>query len=90
MARHRQHRRLTRRGIPNAVGLDATALSAAAVGLARIRAELTLAEELGVEIYVSSVTLTETLRGRRRDSRVHAVLWVTDPRPVTPQLGRAL
>jgi predicted nucleic acid-binding protein len=76
-------------GIPDAVMLDATALSGAAVGQFGIRAELSLAEELGVEVYVSSVTLTETLRGHRRDARIHAVLAGTDQKPVTPQLGRA-
>jgi predicted nucleic acid-binding protein len=69
--------------------LDATALSGAAVGQVWVRAELSLAEELGVEVYVSSVTLTETLRGHRRDARIHAVLAGTDQKPVTPQLGRA-
>jgi predicted nucleic acid-binding protein len=69
--------------------LDATALSGAAVGQVWVRAELSLAEELGVEVYVSSVTLTETLRGHRRDARIHAVLAGTDQKPVTTQLGRA-
>ena len=89
MARRRQRRQLRPGGIPDAVVLDATALSGAAAGQARIRAELTLAEELGVEVYVSSVTLTETLRGHRRDARINAVLTGTDQKPVTPQLGRA-
>ena len=40
-------------------------------------------------MYVSSVTLAETLRGHRRDARVHAVLAGTDQVVVTPQLGRA-
>ena len=89
MARRRQRRQLRTGGLPDAVVLDATALSGAAAGQARIRAELTLAEELGVEVYVSSVTLTETLRGHRRDARVHAVLTGTEQKAVTPQLGRA-
>ena len=89
MARRRQRLQLTPGGIPDAVMLDATALSGAAVGQFGIRAELSLAEELGVEVYVSSVTLTETLRGHRRDARIHAVLAGTDQKPVTPQLGRA-
>ncbi len=55
----------------------------------RVRAELSLAEELGVEVHVSSVTLTETLRGDRRDARIHSVLAGTDQKPVTPRLGRA-
>jgi hypothetical protein len=33
--------------------------------------------------------LTETLRGHRRDARVHAVLAGTEQQPVTPELGRA-
>jgi len=69
--------------------LDSSALSGAAAGQARVRAELTLAEELGVEVNVSSVTLTETLRGPGRDARVHAVLAGTKQQPVTAQLGRA-
>jgi predicted nucleic acid-binding protein len=89
VARRRQRRQLKPGGIPDAVMLDATALSGAAVGQFGIRAELSLAEELGVEVYVSSVTLTETLRGHRRDARIHAVLAGTDQKPVTPQLGRA-
>ena len=89
MARRRQRRQLRPGGIPDAVVLDATALSGAAAGQARIRAELSLAEELGVGVHVSSVTLTETLRGRRRDARIHAVLAGTEEKPVTPLLGRA-
>ncbi len=89
MARRRQRRQLKRDGIPDAVVLDAGALSDAASGQVRARAELSLAEELGVEVHVSSVTLTETLRGHRRDARVHAVLAGTEQTPVTPQIGRA-
>ena len=89
MARRRQRRQLKSGGTPDAVVLDATALSGAAAGSARIRAELSLAEELGVEVYVSNVTLTETLRGHHRDARIHAVLAGTEQKPVTAQLGRA-
>jgi len=69
--------------------LDSSALSGAATGQIRVRAELRLAEELGVEVHVSSVTLTETLRGHRRDARVHALLRGTEKQSVTPDLGRA-
>ena len=89
MARRQQRRKLRPAALPDAVILDAGALSGAAEGAARIRAELSLAEQLGVDVYVSSVTLTETLRGHRRDARVHAVLAGTDQRAVTPQLGRS-
>jgi predicted nucleic acid-binding protein len=69
--------------------LESSALSGAATGHIRVRAELTLAEQLGVDVHVSSVTLTESLRGHRRDARIHAVLAGTDQEPVTPQLGRS-
>ncbi len=89
MARRRQRRRLRPAALPDALVLDAGALSGAAAGEFRVRAELSLAEQLGVDVYVSSVTLTETLRGHRRDARMHAVLAGTDQKPVTPELGRA-
>lgn len=89
MARRRQRRRLRTATIPDAVMLDSSALSGAAAGQVRVRAELSLAEQLGVEVYVSSVTLTETLRGHHRDARMHAVLAGTAKNSVTPQLGRA-
>jgi predicted nucleic acid-binding protein len=89
MARRRQRSQLRTGAIPDAVVLDSSALSGAAAGQDRVRAELALAEELGVGVHVSSVTLTETLRGHRRDARVHAVLAGADQRLVTPQLGRA-
>ncbi len=89
MARRQQRRKLRPAALPDAVILDAGALSGAAEGAAWIRAELSLAEQLGVDVYVSSVTLTETLRGHGRDARVHAVLAGTDQQAVTPQLGRS-
>ena len=89
MARRRQRRQLRPGGLPDAVVLDSSALSAAAAGQVRLRAELRLAEELGVEVHVSSVTLTETLRGHRRDARIHSILNGTVQKAVTAQLGRA-
>lgn len=89
MARRRQRRQLRPATIPDALVLDSSALSGATAGQARVRAELSLAEQLGVEVHVSSVTLTETLRDHRRDTGVHAVLAGTDKKSVTPQLGRA-
>ena len=84
-----QRRQLRPRGVPDAVALDSGALSAAAAGDPRTRAELTLAEELGVEVHVSSVVLAETLRGHGRDARTHAVLAGLELDAVTPQLGRS-
>ena len=53
-----------------------------------MRAELSVAEQLGVEVHVSSVTLAEVLRGHARDARVHAFLAGVEHDPVTPKLGR--
>lgn len=89
MARRRQRRQLRPGGLPDAVMLDSGALSGAAAGEVRVRAELTLAEQLGVDVYVSSVSLAETLRGHRRDTRIYGVLSGTNQEPVTPHLGRA-
>ena len=89
MARRRQRRQLRPGALPNAIVLDSGALSGAAAGHSRVRAELSLAEELGVGVHVSSVTLAETLRGHPRDARIHALLAGTDQDTVTPQLGRA-
>jgi len=69
--------------------LDAGALSAAAEGDTRVRAELAVPDQLGVDVHVTSVTLAETLRGQRRDARVQAVMAGTVNDPVTPALGRA-
>ena len=89
MARRRQHQLLSPSGIPDAVLLDSGALSEAAGGHVRFRAELALAEQLGVTVHVSSVTLAETLRGHRRDARVDAVMGGIEQNPVTSRLGRA-
>ncbi len=89
MARRRQRNDVTPHHVPDGVVLDSGALGAAATGDPRVRAELTLAEQLGVAIHVSSVTLTETLRGHRRDARIHALLAGVVQHSVTPALGRA-
>jgi hypothetical protein len=88
MARRRRPRLLSERGLPDALVLDSGALSAAAGGEVRVRAELSLAEQLGVEAHVTSVTLAETLRGHPRDARLHAVLAGMAKDPVSPELGR--
>lgn len=89
MARRRQRVRLRVATVPDAVILDAGALSAAAAGDARVAAELSLAEQLGVRVSVSSVTLAEVLRGHPRDARIHFLLAGVDKHPVTAELGRA-
>jgi len=90
MARRRQQSRVrAHHHIPDSIVLDAGALSAGAEGDVRVRAEVSLAEQFGIEVHVSSVALAETLRGHRRDARVHAVLAGASQGAVTPQLGRA-
>ena len=88
MARRRRRRQLTGE-VPDAVLLDSEGLSAGAQGDARVRAELTVAEQLGARVHVSSVTLAEVIRGQRRDARVHSLLSAVEKVPVTPELGRA-
>jgi predicted nucleic acid-binding protein len=89
MARRRQIRQLRAGEVPNAVVLDAAGLSAGAQGNPRVRAELTVAEELGTRVHVSSVTLAEVLRGHPRDARAHLLLSGIEKVPVTTDLGRA-
>src|SRR5260370_37769484 len=57
--------------LPDAVVLDSEGLSRAS-GNQRVRAELTMARQFGATVYVSAVTLTETLRASPRDARVDA------------------
>jgi predicted nucleic acid-binding protein len=88
--RRRRDQLIRRSGaVPDALLLDSEALSAGAEGNPRVRAELAMAERLGVVVHVSSVTLAETLRGHRRDARVHLTLAGTQQETVTPALGRA-
>lgn len=89
MARRPQRRDLRAVAIPDAVVLDAGALGAAAEGHVRVRAELSVAEQVGARIIVSSINLAEVLRGHGRDARVHALLTAVEKESVTPELGRA-
>jgi predicted nucleic acid-binding protein len=90
MARQRRPRRLKpASAVPDAVILDAGALSAAARGDVRVRAELIIAEQIGVRVHVSAVTLTEVLRGHARDARIHTLLAAVIKDSVTPEIGRA-
>jgi predicted nucleic acid-binding protein len=89
VARRRQHRQLRAATVADALVLDSGALSAGAEGHVRVRAELAVAEQLGAQVHVSAVTLTEVLRGHHRDARVHALLSGFKREHVTPELGRA-
>jgi predicted nucleic acid-binding protein len=88
VARRRQRQPLSPGGIPDAVVLDSAALSAASEGHPRVRAELALAEQVGVAVHVSTVTLAETVRGHPRDARIHAILAGIEQDLVTTPLGR--
>jgi len=48
-----------------------------------------MARQFGATVYVSAVTLTETLRGSPRDARIHVLLKAVRKEPVTPEQGRA-
>ncbi|MHB1510966.1 MAG: hypothetical protein ACYCST_03495 [Acidimicrobiales bacterium] len=74
MARGTQRRPLRRGALPDAIVLDSGALGAAAQDDARVRAELTMAKQVGVPVHVSSVILAECLRGHQRDTRIHAII----------------
>jgi predicted nucleic acid-binding protein len=89
MARRRQPCRLRPAALPDALVLDSGALSDSATGDVRVRAELSLAEQLGTPVHVSSVTVTEVLRGHPRDALVHRLLAGIQQHPVTPEAGRA-
>jgi predicted nucleic acid-binding protein len=89
VAGRRRSRSLKTPAVPGGVVLDSAALSAAAHGDVRVRAELTIAEQLGVDVHASAVTLAEVLRGHRRDAGIHRLLAGVVTKSVTPTLGRA-
>jgi predicted nucleic acid-binding protein len=74
---------------PDGIVLDSGAISAALEGRFRILAELSLAERLGIPVRVSAVTLTEVLRGHRRDDLIRSLLRDAHQDPVTGEIGQA-
>ena len=72
-----------------AILLDAEGLSKAADAHPVVRAFLLAAELSRTPVVVSAVTLAETLRGQRRDARVHGVLGGCRIEPVSTEVGRA-
>ena len=68
--------------------LDAEGLSQGAVRGTEARSTINATRRAGKEIRVSAVTLTEVLRGRPRDARVHALLKLCLVKPVTEEVGR--
>jgi len=68
--------------------LDSEGLATLAAGDPRARAYLEVARKRRARVVVSAITLTEVLRGGRRDARVHQVLSRVVTIPVTPELAR--
>ncbi len=68
--------------------LDSEGLSRLAAGDAHVRAYLDSARVRRARAAASAITLTETLRGGRRDAAVHRVLSRITVVPVTAQIAR--
>jgi predicted nucleic acid-binding protein len=69
--------------------LDADGVSKAAAGQPVVRAYLAAATALGADVFVSAVTLAETVRGGGGDARVFRVLNAATVVPVSADVGRA-
>jgi predicted nucleic acid-binding protein len=74
--------------VPGSLILDSEGLSKLASGDARARAYLATAITRRARTCVSAITLTEVLRGGRRDATVHRVLSRIAVLPVTPEIAR--
>jgi predicted nucleic acid-binding protein len=68
--------------------LDSEGLSKLAAGDGRARGYLETALVRRARVAVSAITLTEVLRGGRRDTTVHRVLSRVTVLPVTPEIAR--
>lgn len=81
---------MARRGVATGgtLVLDSEGLVKLAEGHPRPRAYLDTARARRAGVVVSAITLTEVLRGGRRDARLHQVLSRIITLPVTPQLAR--
>jgi predicted nucleic acid-binding protein len=85
----RSRRRLRAVRVPDGIVLDSGAIGAALEGGSRVLAELSLAEQLGIPVKVSAVTLAAVLRGHRRDALIRSLLRAADQDPVTGEIGQA-
>ena len=74
---------------PRALVLDADGLTKAAGGDPRVRAYVTRARETDADIFVSTLTLTETLRGKSSDAKIHGLLKGAYRVPVSEDIARA-
>lgn len=68
--------------------LDSEGLSKLAAGDGRTRGYLETALARRARVAVSAITLTEVLRGGRRDAAVHRVLCRVTVLPVSPEIAR--
>ncbi|MFG2088873.1 MULTISPECIES: type II toxin-antitoxin system VapC family toxin [unclassified Spirillospora] len=68
--------------------LDSEGLAKLAEGHPLPRAYLDTARARRASVVVSAITLTEVLRGRPRDARIHQVLSRITTLPVTPLMAR--
>ncbi|GIJ30043.1 hypothetical protein Vqi01_52050 [Micromonospora qiuiae] len=75
-------------GTGGALVLDCEGLVKLAAGDQRVRAFLQTAHERGARVIASAITLTEALRGGRRDVNLHRVLSRIIVQPVSAELGR--
>lgn len=75
--------------IIRSVVLDATALSEAAQEGAQLRIQLRRAIRRGATLHTTAATLTEVLRGHRRDALIHRLLLSLKVRVIDEDLGRA-
>lgn len=73
---------------PRCLILDSGAVIGWARGDARVRAMLTRALELGVDVRIPTVVLAETLRGGPRDAPIHRVRAAVDVFPQTEAIAR--
>lgn len=75
-------------GSPGSLVLDSEGLSKLAAGDARTRAYLDSARDRGARVAVTTITLTEVLRGGPRDAGVHQVLSRIAVVPVSAAIAR--
>lgn len=69
--------------------LDSDGVTKLAAGDPLVRARQRIAIARGAQVAISSITLTEVLRGGPRDAPVHQVLSRVSTLPVTAEIGRA-
>jgi predicted nucleic acid-binding protein len=78
------------RGLPiRSVVLDASAITIAADKYSKVRGVLRRWQEDSADIYVAASTLTEVLRGHKRDALIHRLLASLNVYVIDAEIGRA-